>query len=335
MCRCLCYRRILGKILQQVATEQLQSRDRLTLAIPLDELLAYYEARLLLDVLTLDNGLLMTMSIPLASRPTVFTVYKAIVVTMPQLEKYAIQWTVETEYVAISEDLREKALVTRDQLGKCIGSNKYKICHESMATETSDASCLAVLYFGNVMDANEVCDTEAVTHPLEEATSLGYGIWLITSTSPYFKFRESYMNATTTAGSTTVDGCQICLLSLSCGKKLIGPNVRIRSDLSTCMKVPPLKQNVTARTNGSTNQPHPNSGPASPLQHTRSSEYSTAELIETGTTIPTGSHLPFRFELYCTTNCTEIYSTEAVPGETVQQLSVLENSPCNWLGIVP
>ena len=30
-------------ILQQVATEQLQSRDRLTLAIPLDELLAYYE----------------------------------------------------------------------------------------------------------------------------------------------------------------------------------------------------------------------------------------------------------------------------------------------------
>ena len=234
-------------ILQQVATEQLQSRDRLTLAIPLDELLAYYEARLLLDVLTLDDGLLMTMSIPLASRQTVFTVYKAIVVPMPQLEtEYAIQWTVETEYIAISEDLRETALVTRDQLGKCIGSNKYKICHETMATETSDASCLAVLYFGNVMDAIEVCDTEAVTLPLKEkATNLGYGIWLITSTSSNFKFRESYMNATTTAGSTMIDGCRICLVSLSCGKQLIGPNVRIRSDLSTCMKVPPLKLNVT------------------------------------------------------------------------------------------
>ena len=74
-------------IVQQAATEQLQSRDRLTLAIPLDELLAYYEARLLLDVLTLDNGLLMTISIPLASRQTVFTVHKAIVVPVPQLEK--------------------------------------------------------------------------------------------------------------------------------------------------------------------------------------------------------------------------------------------------------
>ena len=233
-------------ILQQVATEQLQSRDRLTLAIPLDELLAYYDARLLIDVLT-DNSLLMTMSTPLASRQTVFTAYKAIVVPMPQLEKeYAIQWTVETEYIAISEDLRETALVTRDQLGKFIGSNKYKICHESTATDTPDAPCLAVLYFGNVMDAIEVCDTEAVTLPLKEkATNLGYGIWLRSSTSPNFKFRESYMNATTTAGSTMADRCQICLVSLSCGKQLIGSNVRIRSDLGTCMTVPPLKLNVT------------------------------------------------------------------------------------------
>ena len=84
----------------------------------------------------------MTTSIPLASRQTVFTVYKSIVVPMPQLAKgYAIQWTVETEYTAISEDLRETALVTRDHFGKCNGPNKYKICHESMAIETSDASC--------------------------------------------------------------------------------------------------------------------------------------------------------------------------------------------------
>ena len=189
----------------------------------------------------------MTLSIPLASRQTVFTVYKTIVVPMPRLEKeYAIQWTVETEYIAKSEDLREAALVTRDQLGKDVGSNKYKICHESMATETSDAACLAVLHFANIMDAIEVCDTEAVTLPLKEkSTNLGYGIRLITPTSPNCKFRESYMNATTTAGSTMIDGCQICLVSLSCGKQLIGPNVRMRSDLSTCMNVPPLKLNVT------------------------------------------------------------------------------------------
>ena len=60
-----------------------------------------------------------------------------------------------------------------------------------MATETSDASCLAVLYFGNVMDAIEVSDNEVVTLPLKEkATKLGYGTWLITSSSPNLKFRD-------------------------------------------------------------------------------------------------------------------------------------------------
>ena len=233
-------------ILRKVATEQLKARDRLTLAIPMDELLAYYEARLLLDVLTLEDGLLMTMSIPLASRQTVFTVYKAIVVPMPQSDEAdAIRWRTETEYIAVSEDLRETALVTNEQLQKCIGSTKYKICHETMATETSDASCLSTLYFGNVMDAIEVCETEAVPPPLKEkAPNLGYGIWLINSANPNFNFRESFMNATTTAGSKTIKGCRICIVSLKCGKQLIGPNIRIRSDLTTCMKVPPLYLNV-------------------------------------------------------------------------------------------
>ena len=96
------------------------------------------------------------------------------------------------------------------------------------------------------MDANEFCDTEAVTLLLrEKATNLHYGIWLITTTSPNFKFVESYMNATTKVGSTMVDGSHICFVSLSCGKPLIDSNVRIRSDLSTFMKVPPLKVKVT------------------------------------------------------------------------------------------
>ena len=205
--------------------------------------MAHYEARLHLDFLTLNDDLLRKRSIPLASRQTVWSK----MVAMPQLKKeYVIQWTVETEYIAISEDLRETALVTRDQLGKCIGSNNYKICHESMTTKTSDASCLAVLCFENVMDEIEVCDTEVVTLPVnEKATNLVYGIWLITPSSPNFRFRESYMNATTKAGSTMVERCPICLVSLSCGKQLIAPNFRIRSDLSFSMKIPPLKLNVT------------------------------------------------------------------------------------------
>ena len=55
-----------------------------------------------------------------------------------------------------------------DQLQNCMGSKKYKLCHETMGTKTSDASCLTTLYFGNVKDALEVCETEAVPFPLKE-----------------------------------------------------------------------------------------------------------------------------------------------------------------------
>ena len=64
----------LKKILRVVAEEQVQSADRLSLAIPVSEILSYYEAELLSDTITIKEGLLMTLSIPLASRQTAFTV---------------------------------------------------------------------------------------------------------------------------------------------------------------------------------------------------------------------------------------------------------------------
>ena len=77
----------LEQIFKVVDDSQEKSDNRLTLTIPKQELLAYYESRLLLDVLTLDDGLLMTMAIPFASRQTAFTVYRAIAVPLPQLDK--------------------------------------------------------------------------------------------------------------------------------------------------------------------------------------------------------------------------------------------------------
>ena len=52
------------------------------------------------------------------------------------------------------------------------------------------------------------------------------------------------MDATTLAGSKTVKGCRICVITLECGKQLNGENIRIRSDLSSCAKVPPVKRDV-------------------------------------------------------------------------------------------
>ena len=88
----------LEQYLKVVDDSQEKSDHRLTLAIPKQELLAYYESRLLLDLLTFDEGLLMTMAIPSASRQTALTVYKAKVVPLPQMdEDMAIKWDVEAE----------------------------------------------------------------------------------------------------------------------------------------------------------------------------------------------------------------------------------------------
>ena len=110
------------KILKVFEDSQEKSDKQLTLAIPRQELLTYYESRLLLDVLTRDDGLLMT--ILFASRQTAFTVYKAIVALLPQMEDMAITWKAESEYPAVLEKLMENSLVTRHQLDKCIGSSK-------------------------------------------------------------------------------------------------------------------------------------------------------------------------------------------------------------------
>ena len=170
----------LEQILKVVDDSQEKSDSRLTLATPKRELLAYYESRLLLDVFTLDQGLLMTMATPFAARQTAFTVYKAIRVLLPQMdEDTAIKWDMEAEQLAVSKNLKT-SLVTRDQLDKCIGSSKYRICHETLATENKDSSCLAISYFGEIMNALEVCDTVPVPLPLKvKATNLGYGIWLL------------------------------------------------------------------------------------------------------------------------------------------------------------
>ena len=48
----------LMKILDYVAREQMNARDRLTLAIPMDDLLSYYNAELLTDALSIKEGLL-------------------------------------------------------------------------------------------------------------------------------------------------------------------------------------------------------------------------------------------------------------------------------------
>ena len=70
-------------ILRSVAMKQATAEDRLILAIPMSDLLSYFDSKLLADAITVNEGLLMTLNIPLASKQTVFTVYEAKLIPMP------------------------------------------------------------------------------------------------------------------------------------------------------------------------------------------------------------------------------------------------------------
>ena len=59
-------------IMDSVSLRQSKAEDRLTLAIPLSDMLSYYISRLLTDAITVSEGLLLTLNIPLASQQTVF-----------------------------------------------------------------------------------------------------------------------------------------------------------------------------------------------------------------------------------------------------------------------
>ena len=70
-------------ILRSFAMKQTTAEDRLSLAIPMSDLLSYFDSKLLADAITVKEGLLMTLNIPLASKQTVFTVYEAKLIPIP------------------------------------------------------------------------------------------------------------------------------------------------------------------------------------------------------------------------------------------------------------
>ena len=66
--------------------------DCLPLAMHTKDLVSYYDAKLVYEIVTVEQGLLLTLAIPLASRQTSFQVYSAHVIPMPQQDhKEALQ----------------------------------------------------------------------------------------------------------------------------------------------------------------------------------------------------------------------------------------------------
>ena len=83
------------------------------LAVPPIDLYSYYDVKLLRDVTTIDEGLLLSLTIPYASSQTAFQIYTAQVIPMPQTDlTEAIRWVLEGPYSTFSEDSMETSVLT-------------------------------------------------------------------------------------------------------------------------------------------------------------------------------------------------------------------------------
>ena len=234
-------KRVLAEILQSFVIRSQFTASRLTLSIPIANIMSYYETKLVSNVISTDFGLMFTLSIRFSSGETVLDVFHAIPLPMPTTDSIrATMWDLETEYIAVTENQNEAALLTAFDLEECIGSKSYSICFSSFHMEKSKDSCLATLLFKDSLSALEVCRIRNVQLPLKEkAQSLGHGRWLITSTSEDFILSTTASNSTHPLNKEHRSGCKVCIVILSCGQELEGPNIHLRADWSTCENTEP------------------------------------------------------------------------------------------------
>ena len=230
----------LSVILESVHEAQMKNLDRLTLAIPMQDITSYYDAKLVREISTVPQGLLLTLAIPLSSSERAFDVYRAHLIPMPDKDPgVALQWKIEGPYLAVSENTMESTVLSFEQFEDCLGSARYKICHKTLKTHLGQSSCLATLYFHNAIAALQVCEPEQISLPTpEKATNLGYGIWLLTSASDAFTLREFTRGTTNSVQRTDIPGCTICIITLECGIQMASKHIKIRPDLESCDKIP-------------------------------------------------------------------------------------------------
>ena len=215
-----------------VAIQQSKAADRLSSAIPMTDLLSFYDSRFLPDAITVPEGLLLTLNISLASRQAVFTFFEAKLISMPYPNdpQAVLIWDIEPPYLATSEDQMEPSVLSSLQFEHCLGLSKYRICSGSYPPEMGHPSCIALLFSDSLVDALSVSDTSLVSLlTTEQATILGFGIWLITSASDDFLFRESHAISPSSKRQSFA-GCRICIVTLECGMLIMNKNIKIRSD---------------------------------------------------------------------------------------------------------
>ena len=245
----LVQREHLKKVLVSVQRSLGNDDQMLSLAIPINKILTYYESKLLREFTTNDPGLVFKMAIPLASRETVLEVYEAILPPMSQSESddnLAMLWRTESKYIGISKDKSKIALPNDEDLNQCIGSSVYAICDQAFPMLKTRSSCLASLFvYHDSNTAFQYCDVDFQPLPVQEkAINIGYSRWLILAVSSNYQLIKSNHSDSNPLNSVIIQGRKAWIISLICGEQVEGPNVLMRKDAKSCAEMTALRIDV-------------------------------------------------------------------------------------------
>ena len=139
----------------------------------------------------------------------------------------------------------ETTVLTRSEYDNCLGSPRYRLCHQTMETHLGFILCRANLQFHHAITALKVCDTEKVVLPNpERAQNLRYGIWLLISASSDFTLSGIGMDENRRQTNFPREGCNICLITIKCGHTMFSDYIKIRADLQSCQYLPAKRINV-------------------------------------------------------------------------------------------
>ena len=186
---------------------------------------------------------LIDLNVPLAAQLTLFSLVEAKLIPLPFPDdpQTALTWNTEAPYLALSANKLESSVLSVEQYEHCLGSSTYRLCSEAFPNKIGHPSCIATFYFFSPIDVLAVCETTAITLPsIEQATNLGFGIWLIKSANADFTFRESSSLAISSS-SRSFAGCDFCIIILARGMQMHSGHIIIRSDFAYCSTIPAIR----------------------------------------------------------------------------------------------
>ena len=230
-------RTALEEILEAVVIWQTKENERLSLAIHTNQLLTYYETKILRNVDVVEDGMFFNLAIPFVTGATALNLYRAIPVPMPNegTDRYASQYAIQSDFIAIAESAHKIAFLAHDEIVRCIGSSSFSVCIKGFSLETAHDTCLGSLLIGNHFIALQKCDIKTVKLPVKEkAQNIGNGKWMITSATPNLDMYLSTVRNNVPFTQIKLVGCQVCIIQLECGTKIETTYLEIRADMISC-----------------------------------------------------------------------------------------------------